>query len=61
MNDRPGEDREGPLEKKDGDAEEEVDDLQGRDRLDGRVERLGEKVPEDLGPEEALDGSADLV
>lgn len=56
-----GEQGEGPLQGDHGDAEDEVDDLEDGEGLDGDVERLGEEVPEDLGPDEALDGGADLV
>ena len=54
-----------PLERpfpSDGDdAQEEIEHLEDRYRLHGAVEVLGEKVPEDLGPEEALDGGSDLI
>lgn len=56
-----GEQGEGPLQGDHGQAEEQVDDLQHGHGLDGGVERVGEEVPEDLGPEEALDGGTDLV
>lgn len=56
-----GEQRQGPLQGDHGDAEDEVDDLEDGEGLDGDVERLGQEVPEDLGPDEALDGGADLV
>jgi hypothetical protein len=35
--------------------------LEDGEGLDHDVERVGEEVPEDLGPDEALDGGADLV
>ena len=35
--------------------------MEDRDGLDGAVEVLGREVPEDLGPEEAIDGGGDLV
>lgn len=42
-------------------AKEEVEDLEGGNRLDSAVEILGEEVPENLGPEEAMDSSQNLV
>lgn len=42
-------------------AHDQVDDLQYRERLHCRVERLGQEVEEDLGPEEALESGGDLV
>lgn len=57
----PREEAERPLEREQDEAEDEVDGLQDGDRLDGRVQRLGEGVPEDLGPEVALDRGGDLV
>ena len=36
-------------------AEEEVDDLEDRDRAHAGVEVGGEEVPEEFGPEETLD------
>lgn len=42
-------------------AHDHVDDLQYRERLHCRVERLGQKVEEDLWPEEALESGGDLV
>lgn len=42
-------------------TEDEVDDLKGGKGLDGAVEVLCEKVPEDLGPEEAFDGGSYLI
>lgn len=56
-----GDGAEGPLEGEHAEAEDEVDDLQDGDGLDGAVEILGGKVPEDLGPEEALEGGGDLI
>ena len=56
-----GQERHGPLEGKEEDAKEEVEDLEDREGLDGHVEVLGDKVPKDLWPEEALYGSGDLV
>lgn len=56
-----GEQGQRPLQSDHGDAEDEVDDLEDGEGLDHDVERVGEEVPEDLGPDEALDGGADLV
>jgi hypothetical protein len=50
-----------PLQGDHSQTEEQVDDLEDGDGLDCGIERFGEEVPEDLGPEEALDGGADLV
>ena len=52
---------EGPLEGEHAQAEDEVDDLQDGYGLDGPVEGLCEEVPEDLGPDEALDRGAYLI
>lgn len=43
------------------DAEQEIYYLQDGRWLDGAIEVLGEKVPEDFGPEEAFYGSGNLV
>jgi len=43
------------------DSEEQVHDLEGGNGLYGAVEVLGGEVPEDLGPEEAVEAGADLV
>lgn len=56
-----GDKGQGPLEGEHAEAEEEVDDLQDGDGLDGAVEVLGGKVPEDLGPEEAFKSGSDLI
>lgn len=61
MDEGAGDEGSWPVENEHEDAQEEVDDLKGGDGLDGTVERLGGEVPKDLGPDEALDGSADLV
>jgi len=42
-------------------AHDEVDGLEYRYRLDGAVEVLGQKVEEDLGPEEAFYAGCDLI
>lgn len=42
-------------------TENEVDCLESRNRSDGSVQCPGQEVPEDLGPEVALNGSCDLV
>jgi hypothetical protein len=43
------------------DTEDEVDDLQHGERLDRSVEVLCQEVPEDLGPEKALDCGRYLI
>lgn len=58
---RVGERGEGPLPGERDEAEEQVEDLQKGNGADGAVEVGGEEVPEDLGPEEALEGGGDLV
>ena len=50
-----------PLKRNGEDAKHEVQQLQHRYRLDGRVEVAGGKVPEDFGPEEAFNGGSNLV
>jgi hypothetical protein len=55
------EEAEGPFPGEADDAHDEVDDLQRGDLCDGAVEVLGEEVPEDLGPEEGLNGGTYLV
>lgn len=42
-------------------AEQEVEALQDGDGFDGRVEGLGEEVPEDFGPEVGVQGGGELV
>lgn len=42
-------------------GEDQVDDLQGGEGLDGRVEGFGQEVPEDLRPEEAFERGGQLV
>jgi hypothetical protein len=42
-------------------AEEQVDDLKDWEGFYGRVEVLGEEVPEDFGPEKGFEGSCYLV
>ena len=56
-----GDGAQGPFPREDEQAEEEVDDLQDGDRLHGAVEVLGREVPEDFGPEEALQRGHDLI
>jgi hypothetical protein len=56
-----GEGLDGQLERKHGKAEEGVDDLEDGYRLDGAVEVGSQEVPEDLGPEVALERGGDLV
>lgn len=43
------------------DTEEEIDDLEDGYRLDSAIEVLGNEVPENLRPEEALYRGGDLV
>lgn len=50
-----------PLPSECEEAEEQVDGLEDGYRLDGAVEVLGEEVPEDLRPEEALESCGYLV
>lgn len=52
---------EGPLPGEDDEPADNVDDLQGGEGLHRAVEVGGEEVPEDLGPEEAVDAGGDLV
>lgn len=42
-------------------AEEQVEGLEDRHGFHGRVEGFGEEVPEDLGPEEGVEGGGELV
>jgi len=46
---------EGPLPCEHDDAEDDVEDLEDGDGLHGSVEVFGEEIPEDLGPEDAVD------
>ena len=50
-----------PLPCKYYDTKDEIDDLENRNRLYSTVEVLGEKVPEDLRPEEAMDSCSYLI
>jgi len=61
VNAGPGEESERPLPCEEDETKQEVDDLQHRYRLDSGIQRLCEKVPEYLGPEEARDSSSNLV
>lgn len=61
MDEGAGHEAERPLPRQPCEAEDEIGDLQDRDRLDSAVKGLGQEVPEDLGPEEALKSSGDLV
>lgn len=61
MDSRAGNEGQRPLVAQAEQSRDEVDDLQGGDGLDGAVEVLGQEVPEDLGPEEGLDGCGNLV
>ena len=56
-----GDEGEGVLHGDAGESEDQVDDLQDGEGLDGTVEVLCEEVPEDLWPEEGLEGSSHLV
>ena len=58
---RAGDEAQRPLPGQADEGEDHVDDLEDGHRLDGRVEILGEEVPEYLGPEEAFKGGGDLV
>lgn len=61
MERRAGNEAERPLIGEAYKAQDEVDYLECRHGLDSAVQVLGEEVPEDLGPEEALDGGSQLV
>jgi hypothetical protein len=56
-----GEKRERPFPGECDDAEDDVDDLQNGEGLDGAIEVFGEKIPEDLGPEEGFERSGYLI
>ncbi len=56
-----GEEGQRPLPCEEDDAKDQVDGLQHWYRLDGRIQRLGGKVPKDLGPEVAFYRGSDLV
>lgn len=55
------EQRQRPFPRQADDAQDDVDDLQDGERLHGRVEVLGQEVPEDLGPEEGFQRGGYLV
>lgn len=61
MQARTSEQRQGPFPGETNDTENYIEDLQDRNGLDGAIEVLGEEIPEDLGPEEAVEPSAYLV
>lgn len=50
-----------PFPEQADDAEDEIDDLENGSGFHRTVEVCGEKVPEDLGPEEAFYGRSDLI
>ena len=50
-----------PFPRETDETQDEVEDLQDGNGAHGAIEVGGEKVPEDLGPEEALEGRRDLV
>jgi len=50
-----------PFPSKHEETEDEVDDLEDRQRLHSQVEVFGEEVPEDLRPEEAFDCCCYLI
>lgn len=58
---RAGQEAKGPLPCEENDAKEQVDGLEHRNGLDGPIERLGEEIPEYLGPEEPLQRGGYLV
>lgn len=58
---RAGNKAQGPLPGEYEEAQEQVDNLQYRDGFDNGIEVPGQEVPEDLGPEEALDGCSHLI
>lgn len=53
--------RKRPFPEKTDDAEDEVEDLEDGSRLHSTVKVLGEKVPEDFGPEEAFYRRGNLI
>lgn len=55
------EEAERPFIGKGEDAEEKIEQLENRDRLNDGVKVGGSKVPEDFRPEEAFDCGGDLV
>ncbi|KAI1906588.1 hypothetical protein LOZ65_006846 [Ophidiomyces ophidiicola] len=55
-----GERLEGPFEGDAEQAEDDVEDLQDGDGLDRAIEIFRDKVPEHLGPEEAVDAGGKL-
>lgn len=57
----PREQRQGPFEAETDDAEQQIEDLKDGRGLDSRVEGFCQKVPEDLGPEEAFYRGFELV
>ena len=57
---RGGDELQRPLPCQHQEPKDEVQDLQHGDWFDGDVEAGRDEVPEDLGPEEALNRSADL-
>lgn len=61
MHTRSGDEGKRPLIATADNAEDHVDDLERGNRFDGTVEVLGEEVPEDLGPEEAVEACCDLI
>lgn len=61
VDDGAGKPGEWPFKAEQEDAREEVDDLQGGDGLDRSVQRCRQEIPENLGPEEALNSGSNLV
>lgn len=56
-----GEQRQWPFPGDTDYAEDNVENLQDGNGLDGAIEVLGEEIPEDLGPEEAVETGGYLV
>jgi hypothetical protein len=58
---RTGDEADGPFPRHQHKTYYQVDDLKNRHRLDCPIQGLGEKVPEDLGPEKAMETGSSLV
>lgn len=61
MQSRTGEQGQRPFPCETNNSEDHVDNLQYGYGLDGAIEVLSEEIPEDLGPEEAVETSAYLI
>jgi hypothetical protein len=56
-----GEEAQRPFPCEEDQAKDEVDGLEDWYRFDGRIERLGDEIPEYLGPKVPFHGGSDLV